>query len=507
MISGTPMYRIVHKLKKIKLDLKTWSKSTFGNFRSKLEKNSEKLLDVENKLILHPHSARLNNWHYRLIKQREKMHLFNQKFWGKLARKDWLVNGDRHSRYFHQTMKARKHRGKIVKIKDASGVWIEEDHRIQQLFIHDFTSRFKSAHDPTSPIDINLPLVVTEEDNFLLLQPLQDHEIKDAIFQMDKFKAPGPDGFGAAFFQAHWPLIASDVCQAIKSFFRDGKLLKQINHTFIALVPKVDNPSSTAHFRPISLCNSFYKIISKILVNRMRPLLAKIIDPVQSAFVPKRSIHDNILLTHEIMNKFKHMKGKKAWVALKLDMEKAYDRVEWPFLFAALRQLGFHQKWINWIKECVTTVSYSVIVNDEVCGFFHPTRGLRQGDPLSPYLFLICMEVLTRVLRKAQQKKKASIGFKINPSAEKIPCLLFADDSLVFCRTNLESCRDLNNLLSKFCRSLGQLINFQKSSLTFSKNASAHDKSLRFLTLHIRIAWASILDVLYFKADRILPHS
>jgi len=133
----------------------------------------------------------------------------------------------------------------------------------------------------------------------------------------------------------------------------------------------------------------------------MRPLLEEIIDPVQSAFVPKRSIHDNILLTHEIMNKFKNMKEKKAWVALKLDMEKAYDRVEWAFLFEALKQLGFHKKWINWIKECITTVSCSVIVNDEVCGFFKLTRGIRQGDPLSPYLFLICMQVLTRVLRKA----------------------------------------------------------------------------------------------------------
>ena len=105
-----------------------------------------------------------------------------------MAQKDWLVDGDRHSRYFHRTMKARKSRGKIFKIKDALGVWIEEGHRIQQLFINDFTSRFKSAHDPTSPIDINLPLVASEEDNFLLLQPLQDHEIKDAIFQVDKFK-------------------------------------------------------------------------------------------------------------------------------------------------------------------------------------------------------------------------------------------------------------------------------------------------------------------------------
>ena len=477
-ISGTAMYRVAQKLKKTKLDLKTWSKRTFGNFRSKFERNGDKLLEVEDKLTRQPNNARLNNWHFRLLKQREKMHLFHQKYWGKLNRKEWLVNGDRHSRYFHQAMKARKSRQRIMKLKDAAGVWIEETTRIQQLFIHDFTLRFKSAHTSATCTNIELPKMVTEDDNLLLLQPVQDHEIKDAVFQMDKFKAPGPDGFGGAFFQNHWNIIAPDVCRAIKSFFTDGKLLKQVNHTLIALIPKVENPSSTAQFRPISLCNSFYKIIAKILVNRMRPLLDKIIDPVQSAFVPKRSIHDNILLTHEIMNKFKNMKGKKAWVALKLDMEKAYDRVEWGFLFEALKQIGFHSKWISWIKECVTTVSYSVIVNDEVCGFFKPTRGIRQGDPLSPYLFLICMEVLTRALRKAQMTKKASIGFKITPKADKIPCLLFADDSLLFCRTNLESCRLLGNLLNKFCQSSGQLINFHKSSLTFSKNATMHDRQI-----------------------------
>ena len=101
-----------------------------------------------------------------------------------------------------------------------------------------------------------------------------------------------------------------------------------------------------------------------------------IIDPVQSAFVPKRSIHDNNLLTHEIMSKFRIMKGKKAWVALKLDMEKVYDRVDWEFLFDALHKLDFHPKWIELIKECISKVSYSVIVNDNVYGFFTPTRGI-----------------------------------------------------------------------------------------------------------------------------------
>ena len=207
-----------------------------------------------------------------------------------------------------------------------------------------------------------------------------------------------------------------------------AKHLKQINHTLIALIPKIDNPSLTSHFRPISLCNSLYVT---------DPVLGKLTDPVQSAFVPHRSIHDNILLTHEIINKFNSMKGKKSWIALKLDMEKAYDRVELNFLFEALKKLGFHETWISWIRQCVTTVSYSIIVNDEVYGLFTPSRGLRQGDPLSPYLFLICTEILTRALREAQNKKKSGIGFKIAPRAKKLLCLLFAYDSLLFCKTNL----------------------------------------------------------------------
>ena len=191
---------------------------------------------------------------------------------------------------------------------------------------------------------------------------------------MDKFKAPCPDGFSPTFFQDHLSVVQKDVCRAIRSFFQDGKLLKQINHTLIGLTPKVDNPSVTAQFRPISLCNMLYKIIAKILVNRMRPFLEKIIDPVQSAFIPHWSIHDNILLALEVITKFNSMKGKKSWVALKLDMKKAYDRIEWSFLFKCLRKLGFHPNWIQWIQQCVTTVSYSVIVNDELSVF------LRQAE-------------------------------------------------------------------------------------------------------------------------------
>ena len=121
-------------------------------------------------------------------------------------------------------------------------------------------------------------------------------------------------------------------------------------------------------------------------------------------------------------------------------MEKAYDRVERNFLFSTLHIFGFHPKWIESIKAYISTVSYSIILDDNVYGFFSPTRGIRQGDPLPPYLFIICMEVLTRALRKALWQKKCEIGIKLSPKATKIPCLLFANNSLLFCCTNIDYC-------------------------------------------------------------------
>ena len=198
-------------------------------------------------------------------------------------------------------------------------------------------------------------------------------KVKSTLFSIESSKTPGPDGFGAGFFKQYWEFLKKDFFNRIVEFFKNGHLLRQINHTFFALIPKRDNPSETHHFKPISLCNTVYKTISKILVSRVRPLLDRLVSPVQSAFVPGRSIH-------EIMHKFRRIKGKQAWVALKLDMEKAYDRLKWSFIQKCLEQLGFHSRWIQWTMECITSVSYSLLVNDEPSGLIQPTRGIRQGD-------------------------------------------------------------------------------------------------------------------------------
>ena len=184
--------------------------------------------------------------------------------------------------------------------------------------------------------------------------------------------------------------------------------------------------------------------------------------------MPGHSIHDNILITHEIMHKFKNLKGKATWVALKLDIEKTYDRLEWDFIEECLYRLGFHEIWIKWIIECITTVFYSLVINDEPTGHLRPSRGIRQGDPLLPYIFIMCMEVFSTALINAAQKPRTGLGIKLTTGGERIPCLLFAEDYLLFCRADQTNCSKLKHLLDEFCIQSGQLINFHKYTLTFS---------------------------------------
>lgn len=230
-----------------------------------------------------------------------------------------------------------------------------------------------------------------------MIRSISANDIKQAMLSVDSSKAPGPDGYNASFFKKNWDIVGADIIAAVSSFFSNNKLLKAWNSTTISLIPKVNVPTTMRDFRPISCCNVIYKCISKILIQRIKPCLNTLVGCWQLAFVIDRHISDNILLMQELMRGY-HKETGVPGCALKVYIQKAYDSVEWPFVENVLVAMGFPHQMVQWIMLCATTPTYFISFNGCVEGYFKGAKGLRQGDPISPYLFILLMEAFSNIL-------------------------------------------------------------------------------------------------------------
>uniref|UniRef100_A0A803PCZ5 Reverse transcriptase domain-containing protein n=1 Tax=Cannabis sativa TaxID=3483 RepID=A0A803PCZ5_CANSA len=256
---------------------------------------------------------------------------------------------------------------------------------------------------------------------------------------MHSDKVPGPDGMNSDFFQKHWDIVGVDITSLVIEFFVTGTLPPDLNLTNLVLIPKKKNFMVMSDLRSFALCNVIYKVVSKVLTNRMRNIIDQIISTTRSAFIPGRLIYDNVMVPFEVMHYLKRKtKGRKGYMAIKLDMSKAYDRVEWDYLWEVMIHMGFHIHWIDLVMHCVSTARYNVIHDGHYIGPINPTRGIRQGNPLSTYLFIICAEGLSSLIQQ-YETNWIILGCHIAHGAPLITHMLFANDSYLFFQATNEA--------------------------------------------------------------------
>jgi len=317
-----------------------------------------------------------------------------------------------------------------------------------------------------------------------LIRPFSLEEVKQAIWDCDSFKSPGPDGISFGFIKQFWPELKDDFMRFVVEFHRNGKLTKGVNATFITLIPKLDSPQRLNDFRPISLVGCMYKVLAKLLGNRLRAVIGSVVSDSKSAFVRGKQIMDGILVANEAVDEAR--RRNKEMLLFKVDFEKAYDSVDLCYLDTAMHKMNFPTLWRKWMSECIGTATASVLVNGCPTDEFPMERGLRQGDPLSPFLFLLAAEgfnVLMLSTIEAGLFRGYHVGYE-NPLC--LSHLQFADDTLILGEKSWENVRSIRAVLMIFEQVSGLKVNFSKSLLT-GVNVSNSWLNEAALALHCRV--------------------
>lgn len=459
-------------LNNLKRKLMLWNKNNFGNIFARKKRLMARLEGIQRKLT-QGHSTGLIKLE-RKIRQELQATLYQEElYWYQQSREEWIVSGDRNTKFYHAATSIRKSRRKVCSLKNHEGDIITDQDVMKDMMFNFFTNLFAvSPGGYVQDISRNCFPKLEDTEWTTINAPLTNEEIKMAVFAMAPYKAPGPDGYHAGFYQHAWTRVSESVITHVKNFWSTGVMQDGLNDTMISLIPKVSNLELTSQFRPISLCNVKYKIITKVMANRIKQMLHKTIGKEQSSFVPGRQISDNIAVYQEVLHTMRRKQGNKGLMMLKIDLEKAYDRISWDFIRDTLVEVGFNEIWVRNIMCCVETARLSIVWNREALDWIIPKRGIRQGDAISPYIFVLCIERLSHMIHSEVNKRKWR-GIRTSRHGPLLTHLFFADDLVLFSEASQDQIKVIKECLDKFSAASGQKVSLSKSQIFFSNNVSA----------------------------------
>jgi hypothetical protein len=311
-----------------------WNRNHFGNIFHKKRRILARLDGIDMKRAVSD-SRGLQKLQQKLFKMYQDILDQEDLFWYQRARQDWIKFGDRNTRFFHLSTTVRKRKNCIESLQNNDGETIEDPKALEQMAVSFFSNLYNAEGD------IN---VWNLRGNFPAI-----NRATLSMFSMGSLKAPGPDGLHPLFFQSQWDIVGPKVCEVVREAFSNPEKIHIINETLLVLIPKVDGPSSLKQFRPISLCNVIYKTITKIIANRLQGIMPLLVGPHQCSFIKGRQSTDNIIIAQEVFHSMRIRKGSKGYMAVKVDLDKAYDILHWEFILDTLKDIGFEENFINLI--------------------------------------------------------------------------------------------------------------------------------------------------------------
>ncbi|KAL4347436.1 hypothetical protein GQ457_17G003840 [Hibiscus cannabinus] len=378
--------------------------------------------------------------------------------WIQKSRLKWAVAGDRNTKFFQLAASARRRSNFIGSIK-VGKVTYDKPVQVKQAIEMHFRKIFNSSNTiPIKMFDCDFNKIDLNAAT-VLEKPFSEDEIFAALSTVESSKSPGPDGFNMGFLKKFWPTLKFEILEFFCRFFEGDTPDRFLNHSFVVLIPKIQNPVLIEDYRPISLVGCVYKLLAKVLARRLGAVLDEIIGEQQFAFCPGRQILDCSLIANDY-NRRKGLEG----VVIKVDFYKAYDTVDWGFLIAVMKKMGFGSVWCKWMFTCISKASISVLVNGSPTSPFNIRRGLRQGCPLSPMLFNIVAEALSVLLNKATSRGLFN-GIKIGQNAFEVSHIQFADDLILFCGAGESQIRNVVRILRGFELAAGLKLNLKKTKL------------------------------------------